>query len=515
MPSARRVWLWLATPTALVALGWAAVTLGLLLRFVGVGSRSLWFDEIVTLSVPSQPWSKLLAAAATPGTNTPPLFPLLYKLWMHAGTTDAWLYLGTALIGAAIVLCTWLAGRRLFGVPVAVAATVFCACSVYQVTYSQYVRMYGLLALTGIASVYFLLRAVDTQRRRWWLLWAGSVAACLYSFYYAGFVLIGEFAWLWWKTRRRPRLTRPALRAACLGVILYLPWLPVMLLQIHHGGTRAWMARPTIASLQYTVDQFFFTANAPRIATVGFYVVLGLIALGALLPGDGEERLLLGLVAACGILLPYFASFVVQPFYDPRYLVYGAVALYLFAARGLLGVLRLPFWLPDQRARTIAVFGVVVLVVAISVGPLRTYYSAPVSYRPDVRDATARLLRLYRPGDVVAYDDPFAFLPALWYAQQMGGVGKDRSSMPYTWLPARWVRQGPMRQVLLGKHTIRLVHWLPRGAGRVWMVTLVGPPRAHHPPRNPSWFTPPADHWKLVRADTASYRLLVQLYVRS
>jgi hypothetical protein len=299
-----------------------------------------------------------------------------------------------------------------------------------------------------------------------------------------------------------------------LGVGLFRPWFPALLHLLGAGGRRAWWAPPTLGTLQYTLDQFFFTHNSAGTVAIGFYVVLGLILLGVALPGDAEQRVLLGLVAGCGILLPYFASFVVQPFYDPRYLVYGAVALYLFAARGLVGLLQLWRALADERRRTLATLCLAFVVLLVYGDPLRGYYADPVSYRPDVRAATASLLRQYRPGDVIAYDDAFAYLPAIWYAHQLGGLGNEQSSVPYSWVPASWVQLAPMRQVLLGRHFMHLTSWLPRGGGRLWMVSIVGPRRPGHPPRAPAWFTPPTGTWKLARSDSGFYRLLVQLYVR-
>jgi hypothetical protein len=136
-----------------------------------------------------------------------------------------------------------------------------------------------------------------------------------------------------------------------------------------------------------------------------------------------------------------------------------------------------------------------------------------VSYRPDLRGVTERLLTSYRPGDVVAYDDVFDFLPALWYAHQMAGQGTSKTSAPYTFVPLSWVRQAPLRQVLLGSWQMK-DDWLPHGPGRVWMVSTIGVLHRGQAPRVAPWFHPPGAGWKLADEDTHFYRLLIRLYVR-
>jgi 4-amino-4-deoxy-L-arabinose transferase-like glycosyltransferase len=498
---------------ALARWGRLVLLVALVLRLFNAGGKSLWFDEIVTLAVPAQPAGRLLATATIPGTNTPPLFPVLYKIWMVAGSSDGWLRDGTALFGAGIVLCTWLVARRLFGLSTAVLATTLVAFSAYQVTYSQYVRMYGLLAFTGMLSLYCLLRAADGGHPRWWAWWSLAGAACLYSFYYAGFLLAGEGIWVLWEARRRRVLLRPALIAMTVMALLYVPWLPSMLHQIHDGGSRAWMARPTLETLQYTLEQFFFLDANQTALRLGLAPVVLLIGLGALLPRDNAERLLLGLFTGCGIVLPFLASQVVQPFYDPRYLVYGAAGLSIFAARGLSELVIPARWYLSNKHHARVVIAASGLLVLFSAGPLGTYYTAPVPYRPDIRGAVAAILRQYRPGDEVVYDDPVEYLPGIWYAHQLAGSGTASSGRLYPWMPDNWVHNVPMHQEIVGPETIGTTHWWPR-AGRLWLVTTYNGLTRTHLPRFDPWFVPPTG-WTLVSTSTRYYRIYLRLYARS
>lgn len=493
-----------------IAIG--ALALGTVLRLFDAGGKSLWFDEIVTLGVPDQPWSNLLHAAEIPGTNTPPLFPVLYKLWMASGSDDTWLRTGTALFGAGVVALAWLTGRRLFGPQVGMLAAVLCAVSAYQIDYSQYVRMYMLLALTGVASLYLLARAVAGGHRRWWMLWSVSAAACLYTFYYAGFLLAGEGIWLIWLCYRRPALRRAIGWSLALAVALYLPWVPAMVHHIAYGGTRAWMSRPTLFSLRYMMDQFFFMHSSQTAADIGFYVVLALGALGVLLPGDREARALLGVAACCGILLPYLASLVVQPFFDPRYLVYGDVVLTLFVARGLARGVMLACTPYGPRALGRALAGTALGIVLLGFSSLPNLYADVGPARGDIRAAIAALLPQTRPGDVIVYRDPFLFLPAVWYAHQMGGLGHVTATPLYEWMPSTWVAHAPLHQLALDREATIAAHWLPRAGGRVWMGTFADADRLRGR-HAATWFHPPKRHWRLSRVER--FRgLIFRLYVR-
>lgn len=503
----------------LLALGWLVVLVGLALRLWRVGAKSLWFDEVASIAVASHPWSGIVAALRT--ANYPPLFAYLLKLWMLGGASDAWLRAGPTLLGAALVALTWLWGRRLFGTPTALVATLCSALSTYEIYYSQYLRMYILLAVLALLSLLLLTRAAESNHWRWWLLWSLSLTACLYTFNYGLFVLLGEGVWLALLAARQPWLRRPAALWCGLACLLFLPWLPMLAYQYsHNAGARTWIPRPDWGTLPRTFTQFcFFAIGAQetwgsRLAYFARDLMVVLLTLGLVLRGETRERSLLALTLGCGVLIPVAASLVVRPFFDARYAVFAAPPFYLLIARGLvhgLGRLR-PYLSPRVLAATLLIL--VLCFGAVSLYPLRQLYASAEFSRADLRGATAALLRDRRRGDVAVHMDGFSLLPAMWYAYRIAGPGAQRVGQPYAMAPAPWQQRAPMTQVLVGGRFPATAWWLPRGTGRLWLVSLTDFWRGQAPTAVAPWFHPPASQWRLSRQITAYQGVLLRLFTR-
>lgn len=503
----------------LIALGWIAVLVGLALRLWQVGAKSLWFDEVASIAIAAHPWSGIVDALRA--SNYPPLFAYLLKLWMLGGSSDTWLRAGPALLGAGLVALTWVWGRRLLGPHIALATTVLSALSTYEIYYSQYVRMYVLLGLLALLSLLLLTRAVEANVWRWWLAWSLSATACLYSFNYAIFVLLGEAAWLAILAVRQPELRRPAVIWCGLAGLLFLPWLPMMAYQYtHNAGARTWIPRPDLGTLPQTFTQLCFFAIGSRetwgtrLAYVGRDLMAVVLGLGIALRGEARERLLLALILVCGILLPMAASFVVKPFFDVRYVVFAAPAFYLLLARGLVRGLALLRSHLSARTLTSTLIVAVFCSAAVSLYPLRQLYASPAFGQADLRGATAALLRGYRPGDIVVHMHGFSLLPAMWYAYHTAGPGTRHVTQPYAMAPQAWQRLAPLPQVLIGAPFPASAWWLPRGAGRLWLVSLTDFRHGEAPTAALAWFHPPAQRWRLARQIIQYQGVLLRLYTR-
>ncbi len=67
-----------------------------------------------------------------------------------------------------------------------------------MVYYSAEARAYGLMMAFVLGSTLSLLLALDTGRRRWWVLYALCSCAAFYSHYTCVFVLAVQLAWVLW-----------------------------------------------------------------------------------------------------------------------------------------------------------------------------------------------------------------------------------------------------------------------------------------------------------------------------
>ena len=71
-----------------------------------------------------------------------------------------------------------------------------------------------------------MLLAVQTGRRRWWVLYAAATCLCMYAHYTTAFVLGAQLLWLLWA---HPEARKMALIANAGAAVAFLPWVPSLL----------------------------------------------------------------------------------------------------------------------------------------------------------------------------------------------------------------------------------------------------------------------------------------------
>jgi dolichyl-phosphate-mannose-protein mannosyltransferase len=210
----------------------AFVVLGvaLLLRGVALDRFSLGNDEIDEVRWSRESFPRLLSLAAADGVH-PPLEFSLQTLLTRAGAPEWARRVPAVLAGVGSVALTIFIATRWFGPLAGLVSGLFLAFSPIHVRYSQEVRPYSLGLFLLLASV----AALDADRSRpraglaW--LWFLSVAAAAYTLYFAGLFAgllgIGLIA-LFRKTSLR-HLWKALPLALAGWILLYLPWLPVVL----------------------------------------------------------------------------------------------------------------------------------------------------------------------------------------------------------------------------------------------------------------------------------------------
>ena len=151
------------------------------------------------------------------------------------------------------------------------------AVSALAVYYSQEARMEVAACFFGIAAAYALTRAIQGKRSWHWFIYGFAASACLYTFYYAGFVLAGlNLAVL----LRRKKPPKAWWAANVVAVALWAPWvalayrrlpafLGVRLTDLHHPSALSMLRQNTVGLL------FGITANP----AVSWIPALGILAL--------------------------------------------------------------------------------------------------------------------------------------------------------------------------------------------------------------------------------------------
>lgn len=208
-----------------------AITLGAFLLHVSQVHQSLYGDEVWSYQeVVHHSFTGMLAAVATghavaSGESSPPLFFVFAWFSVKLGDPTVWIRLPSLILGAATIPIIYLLGRDTINRATGVVGAAVFAVSPFANYYGVEARPYATAAFFTVLSTYALVRAVRTDERRWWTLYAVAAVAAAYSHYTTVFVLLTQGAWSLWVCRNR---WRRSLIANLGALVLYVPWLPYL-----------------------------------------------------------------------------------------------------------------------------------------------------------------------------------------------------------------------------------------------------------------------------------------------
>ncbi|MCP5109885.1 MAG: hypothetical protein GY953_03525, partial [bacterium] len=160
------------------------------------------------------------------------------------------------------------------------AAVGLLSVNSYVLFYAHHLRMYSLLMLLSLVSLWLVARLLRRRGRGWWELWCLLLVnlAMVYTQYY-GWVLVGieSAVVLVW---RRELWKRFLLQAAVIG-LAFLPWAMVAARSIEAKGgleeNLGWISRPSLGDFGYFYVEVLGIGRLPVHSWPLVMVVLGLI----------------------------------------------------------------------------------------------------------------------------------------------------------------------------------------------------------------------------------------------
>ena len=226
------------------------VAAGCLLRFLLLGTQSLWFDEGYSAWVITLEPGRIIDVIRH--DVSPPLYYLLLRQWAGVfGDSETALRSFSAVSSCLTIplagAIAWHMTRSGAG---ALVATAVMSVSVLQIQYAQEARSYALASLLASVALYAAVRRMSGTGAWFWLMFA-MLACCVYLhnmmwFYVAGLglaylVMPGQLAW-------RRRVAEVA--GLALGVVLvYACWIPSLLGQVRWLQGNFWASTPSTNDL--------------------------------------------------------------------------------------------------------------------------------------------------------------------------------------------------------------------------------------------------------------------------
>ncbi len=381
---------------------------GLTLRIYGLGSESLWWDEVYAISTMARPGPlEIIRLSST--DNNPPLFYLILHYWMlFTGDSAFSVRLPSAIAGALAVPVMYGIGRLLFDRGAGLLAALILALSAYNVRYVQEARGYSLMVLLTLLSFYFFVKLVKDGSSRYTSVgYVVCTALLIYAHFYGVFFVAAQIIFL---LASRENLRRWILPGVALA-LLYVPW--VLLLAVNvlspagawQGGT-TWIPEPSLADVARILQAY--SASLP-LAIV--FILLGCYGSFRIIRGDRPTAYLLLAWLLVPIVVPFIVSHLYRPMLVDRYTIAASPAIYLLATQGFAGLKDLAY-----RERRYAQALLVVLVATLSVVSITGYFGA-VTKQP-WREVAGYVDAHGRAGDLVLLHG--GALPFDYYAERAG-----------------------------------------------------------------------------------------------
>ncbi len=405
----RQLWM-LYVPIALICI------IGGCLRWIHLGTESLWFDEGMTawlIGVPFKEMTQFMRQDAS--------FPLLFVLlkgWTKLfGDSEAGM---RSLSALAATLSMLVFARLAWGITKSNLATIgalliFAVCPL-QIEYVKDARYYALLCLFLLIALECVRTHLETNRVWPLIVFAIASAASLYTHQIAAFYLMAiDVAWLILPCEQPMRIRlRNAAMANMAIVVLYAPWLPIALDQVRWTSNHFWAQPPdgneflrTVSALVggkpyqlkdwlvsigqewarrpdahlASLTQLLIALSPEQVA--GIVLVISIIALLAALMVERLSRAAVALliVAIGPLLLIYLYSLLGKPAFIERVFIASTAPLALLVA--------IP--LASRYGRWIAA-PLVLSMLAINAGS--THAMMQLSHKEDWRGAEAYVAKL-------------------------------------------------------------------------------------------------------------------------
>jgi len=158
------------------------------LRIHRLGTRSLWYDELLQLDIAQGPLGEI-----GPQLIRHAGMPLDYYVlhgWIQLGRQDTWVRFPALFFGVLAIPLIYALGRRFFNKRVGLLAAILMTVAHFPINYSQEARPYALLLFLAMIAYLGLWRAYQSHQPRYWLLVALGLVGAVLSHYFALFMLL-------------------------------------------------------------------------------------------------------------------------------------------------------------------------------------------------------------------------------------------------------------------------------------------------------------------------------------
>ncbi len=329
-------------------IGWLAFAL----RVYNLNGRFTWYDEsFAVLYAKTSVLTMLYGTATSVKGAAADIHPLFYytllHFWMNTvGQSMFAVRFLSVVFSVFTVFVVYSTASYLFNRLTGTIAAFIMAVSPFAVYYAQETRMYALLGLVAICATYLFARAWREGKWRFWVMFGFTGALTVYAhnlgaMYMAAFDLWALYQWI---RQKKPVYFRQLVVSHIVMLVVFSPWLMILLKQINRIQQGYWIRKPGIVELLQTLFIFHFAYDnqvlPPALLYAAFFfsvlmITLLLTELWQRRTGFGANfkgAILLLLFLAVGPVVITFLVSQIKPVYIVRPLLPSAQIYYILAA---------------------------------------------------------------------------------------------------------------------------------------------------------------------------------------
>lgn len=392
---------------------------------------SIWFDEAFGSYLIRFDYFELTRYTAY--DVHPPLYYWLLKTWsLLFGNTELGIRSMSIFFGVVTIVFVFMLTMRLFGRKTAYVTLLLLVLSPLFIRYSQEARMYTLLTAIIVAATYVLVYAQEhAKKRSLWILYGVLLALGMLTQYFAALAWLGHWVWRAITIKQDGRsfkkafFTRNWVTAHVVAFVVFLPWLPLLVLQfINVQGNGFWI--PPVSST--TIPDFFtnfllFMNHDGAISwlAAGCYIVfisLIYIMVKTYMRLHGQQRNDY-LLVICMVVVPIVILFVMsmpplRPAFVDRYLM--ATIVFLPILLGASIVYASAF---IRRKLLIGLTFIIVVMMVIGIGVQMTIgnYNKSTNQSNDVRELVEKVREKAPANTPIIGNTPWIFYEAVIYSR--------------------------------------------------------------------------------------------------
>lgn len=315
--------------------------LAFFLRIFKINARSLWMDELFSVSDTnpvfsvSKVWNNYLY-----GTH-PPMNYIIQWAWYNLfGYTDYQARLPPMLFGVLAVVAIYFLGKTIMDTKTGLIAAFLLAINVFHIEYSQEARSYSLLCLAVIVHFYFFVKTLKSNTIKWKILFCISGAFMVYTHYTGLFIIASEIVALLFLYIQKDIDNKRTLHYFMLFfaiLILISPLIPSILwLKNSAIGLDGKPESTTIV----TYFSYYFGSQFTLVAVFTLFMVAAIISFASTdnVPFLQSKRLVAIVLLSwifVGLVIPYIKSRLGAPTFHIRYTIGVFPAFILLISIGI------------------------------------------------------------------------------------------------------------------------------------------------------------------------------------